>query len=310
MIKPSIDKVQEELFKCELTNWPVKDDIASMEIPLFGLTKQKDTEIREYHRGNKTVRIIPSGEGTATIFDKDLLIYIASQIVQSLNAGKPVSRVVHINSTEFLQSTARGDGRASFERIIGMLRRLKGTIIETNIPTGGKQQTKGFSIIDDYDLLSEKVRIGNKINKKTTKEQPYEISRALEFTITLSEWFYNSLINYEVLTLNKAYFRLTKPIERRLYEIARKHCGDQSMWKINIDLLSQKIGIERPRFKVREELRKAIKNNNIPEYCIGLDTKKTPDDVVFYTKDRATITKKIIKENLFTWFTSLERHDN
>ncbi|WP_443019818.1 replication initiator protein A [Sphingobium sp. CAP-1] len=28
-----------------------------------------------------------------------------------------------------------------------------------------------------------------------------------------------------MLTLNRRYFRLRKPLERRLYEIARKHCG-------------------------------------------------------------------------------------
>ena len=66
---------QGDLFRCEITNWPLKDDIASMEFPIFSLSKNKDLETREYRRGNRVVKIIPSGVGAATVFDKDLLLY-------------------------------------------------------------------------------------------------------------------------------------------------------------------------------------------------------------------------------------------
>ena len=32
----------------------------------------------------------------------------------------------------------------------------------------------------------------------------------------------------EVVTISNDYFRLRRPLERRLYEIGRKHCGGQS----------------------------------------------------------------------------------
>ena len=59
-------------------------------------------------------------------------------------------------------------------------------------------------------------------------------------SVVLSEWLYQSVLADEVLTLNKDYFRLRKPIERRLYEIARKHCGRQKQWKIGLELLHKK----------------------------------------------------------------------
>ncbi|MCA9184408.1 MAG: replication initiator protein A [Pirellulaceae bacterium] len=31
-----------------------------------------------------------------------------------------------------------------------------------------------------------------------------------------------------MLTLHRDYFRLRKPLERRVYEIARKHCGPKA----------------------------------------------------------------------------------
>ncbi|WP_354674301.1 replication initiator protein A [Cupriavidus alkaliphilus] len=288
----------------------LKDDLASMEIPLFSLAKQKDVQTREYRRGNKTIRVIPSSVGAATVFDKDLLLYVASQIVEALNKGKQVSRTVQIDSIDFLLSTDRGEGRASYERIIDMLRRLRGTTIETNIPTGGKVQTEGFALIDHYKVLSEKTRTTVVQSPRTGKNEQIEVLRVFSFVVTISEWLYNSLLSFQVLTLDRAYFSLSRSIDRRLYEIARKHCGDQPMWKINIDLLAQKIGTTRERFKIRDEIRDTIEADHLPEYRVALDPRKKPDDVVFYTRDTARLHRELIRANEYHWYQSLERSDN
>lgn len=317
MAKPAtfIDKQEPEqgsLFVCEITNWPVKDDLASMEFPLFSLAKQKDTKTREFRRGNKVVRIIPSSVGAATVFDKDLLLYIASQIVEAHDQGRPVSRTVQIDSFDFLVGTGRGDGRASFERIIDMLRRLRGTTIETNVPTGKEKvmQTEGFSLIDHFKVLSNKTRVDQKVDKKSGKTETVEIERVFSFTVTISEWLYNGLLNFEVLTLDRGYFQLSRSFDRRLYEIARKHCGDQAVFKINIDGLAEKIGTARQRFKVRDEIRAAIEADNLPEYRIALDTARSPDQVVFYSRDSAKVAQHLMKTKEYDWFNALERSDN
>lgn len=303
---------QGTLFVCDITNWPVKDDIGSMEFPLFSLSKQKDTRKREYRRGNKVVRIIPSTVGAATVFDKDLLLYVASQIVEARNRGLPVSRTVQIDSFDFLLGTERGDGRRSFENIIGMLRRLRGTSIETNIPTGKDKvtQTEGFSMIDSFKVLSEQKRVSTIVDKKTGNIEEVEVERVLGFTVTISEWLYNGLLNFEVLTLDHGYFKLSRSIDRRLCEIARKHCGDQPMWKMNIDGLAEKIGTSRARHKVRDEIRQAIEADEIPQYRIALDTGASPDDVVFYTRDTAKLSMELIRTQKAAWFDTLERADN
>jgi len=309
---PAAPIEQSDLFVCDVTNWPVKDDVASMEVPIFCLEKNGSTHIREYRRGSKVVRVIPSGEGAATVFDKDVLIYAVSQIIAGLNQGKPVSRTVEIDSTDFLLSTGRTNGGAQFERILGQLRRLRGTTIETNIATGGIVQTKGFSLIESYEILSEKsrtVKTKPDANGRTSTE---ELTRVLSFKLTLSEWLYNGLLGFEVLTLDRGYFKLKKSIERRLYEISRKHCGQQPMWKINLDLLIEKIGSSRgqERYKVRDELRKIIEADQMPEYRVALDRSQAIDDVVFYTRNVAELSKHLIERNLFKWFDQLERADN
>lgn len=36
--------------------------------------------------------------------------------------------------------------------------------------------------------------------------------------------------------------RLRKPLERRMCELARKHCGKKDGWKISLELLQKKCG--------------------------------------------------------------------
>jgi len=297
---------QGDLFRCDITTWPIKDDIASMEFPIFSLAKNKDLEKRTYRRGNRVVSIIPSSEGAATVFDKDLLLYIASQLVEAKNQGKPISRTVLVDSCDFLVGTERSDGRPAFERIADMLNRLRGTTIQTNVETGGITQTEGFGMIDSYKITSEKVRTESVVDahgKKVVRQVP----RVLQFSVTISEWLYNGLVNYEVLTMDRSYFRLSSSVERRLYEIARKHCGDQPLWKIDIDLLAGKVGTKVSRAKFRNEVRQIIENDPLPEYRIALDSDAKPDDVVFYTRNGSKLSKELLRLNLATWFTNLER---
>ena len=74
-------------------------------------------------------------------------------------------------------------------------------------------------------------------------------------------------MNYEVLTMDRAYFQLSRSIDRRLCEIARKHCGDQALWKIDIDQLAAKVGTRVSRAKFRDELRQTLRADELPAYA-------------------------------------------
>ena len=45
--------------------------------------------------------------------------------------------------------------------------------------------------------------------------------------VTLCEWLFRAIESAEVLPISRDYFRLRRPLDRRLYELARKHCGQQ-----------------------------------------------------------------------------------
>ena len=73
-------------------------------------------------------------------------------------------------------------------------------------------------------------------------EKSHTDERMIAVEITLSKWLFNAVQAHEVLTIHKDYFRLRKPLERRLYELARKHCGHQAKFPIGLGLLREKIG--------------------------------------------------------------------
>lgn len=97
--------------------------------------------------------------------------------------------------------------------------------------------------------------------------------------MTLSDWFYNSIVGNAVLTIDKDYFRLRKSTERRLYELARKHCGNQAAWKIKLENLKEKLGVTSQLKLLRFNLKKIAETNHLPEYNLVIE-----NDVVTFTR--------------------------
>lgn len=91
----------------------------------------------------------------------------------------------------------------------------------------------------------------------------------------LSDWVFNAIQAHEVLTLHRNYFRLRKPLERRIYEIARKHCGSKKEWKISLSALQDKCGSA----STSREFKRLVGNivaqdeayNHMPDYSVRLD---------------------------------------
>jgi plasmid replication initiation protein len=145
------------------------------------------------------------------------------------NQGRPVNRTVRLTAHDLLVITNRETGGRGYDLLAAAFERLKGTVIQTDIRTNGVRQREGFNIIDHWKIV----------------ERNPNNSRMVAIEMTLSEWLYNAAIGREVLTLNRDYFRLAGGLERRLYELARKHCGRQVKWAISLDLLHKKAAARR-----------------------------------------------------------------
>ena len=252
----------QDFFICDVFD-SFKDDIASMEHPVFSLSKTPDHRMLVYERDGITINIKPSYTGLATIFDKDILLYLASALMSRKNNGSLISKTMRFTTYDYIVSTNKALGGVQYKQLQEGLARLNGTLIQTNIKTNGKEITKEFGLIDSWEIIKED-------GKLTSLE------------VTLSDWFYNSILGNAVLTIDKDYFRLRKPTERRLYELARKHCGNQTAWKIKLDNLKVKLGTTSEMKLLRFNIKKIAETNHLPEYNISMD-----DDVVMFTRKSA-----------------------
>ncbi|WP_230971748.1 replication initiator protein A [Nitrogeniibacter aestuarii] len=286
---------QQELFipSTPPTDLNVKDDVRTMEFPIFTLSKRKDLRIREYSRGGRTVKVFPSVAGAANIFDKDILIWIMSHLAQANGQGKPTSRRVRVESHAFLKGTKRSTGGAAYQRIIDTCRRLKGTVLETNVKVTEQESTAGFSLIEDY-----------RVTRSTKKGDG-----ALEVEVTISEWMYRAVIDYDILTMDPKYFQLSQGIERRVYELARKHCGDQGYFKIAIDQFREKCGSSQQMKFFSNDLRKIARADTIPGYRMVIDDQEKPTNVVFLNRDNQVLLAFAKNRGQIQWVTRmLEKH--
>ena len=246
-----------DLFVCDILDAAPKGDMGSMEHPLFSLSTKPDMKVREYKNGNSWLTIQPSASGLATVHDRDVLIYCISQCMAALNSGTKVSRKLSLNAYDLLRATNRQDSGAGNDLLKDALRRLAGTRVETNIHQGGEVHTSNFGLIDGFDVIS-----------KTDN------GRIQQLQVTLSDWVFDAIENNHVLTLNRRYFQLRKPIERRLYELARKHCGHQPRWEIKLSKLKVKAGSASTDKEFKRMLSKVIKDNiahnHMPDYSFEL----------------------------------------
>jgi plasmid replication initiation protein len=126
---------------------------------------------------------------------------------------------------------------------------------------------KEFRAIDGYEIV---------------ERSPVD-ERMVAIKITLSEWLYNAVCGFEVLTLHRDYFRLRQPMERRIYELARKHCGANEKWTVRLETLKTKIGTTALLNKFRFNIRKLVETNRLPDYKISLS-----DDAVTFTSRKTS----------------------
>ena len=269
-----------DFFLADMFDYALKDDGATMEAPIFTLSTKPDLSIWQWTSkdGNKSIKVAPSVLGRATQYDKDVLIYVVSQLTEALNRGREdaQNRTVRFTVYDYLVTTNRGVGGDDYRRLQEAFERLAGTRITTDIKTGGERVKEGFGIIDTWRIV----------------EKSREDERMIAVEITLSRWLYNAVQAFEVLTIHPDYFRLRKPLARRLYELARKHCGHQTSWAIGLDLLREKSGSKSSLREFRRAVRAIEADDSLPEYrfVVGHD-----DKVTFYMRDGTRLIRGITK---------------
>src|SRR5450755_3616124 len=182
-----------------------------MAYPFFSLAKSKRTVPIDFRTRDIFVRVEGTHEhGIATIWDADVLIWAASQIVEARDQGVPTSRLMHATPYQILTFIGRGTSVRDYVRLKAALDRLQSTTIATSIRQRAGLRSHRFSWINEW------------------KERIDGSGGPLGIELILPDWFYAGVIDESlVLNIDRAYFHLTGGIERWLYRLVRKHGGWQ-----------------------------------------------------------------------------------
>jgi plasmid replication initiation protein len=258
--------LQRDFFVADLVDVGLKDDMVSMEHPLFAL-RAGDRSVRRYAHNGHEVIVKPGHDGCATVHDKDIWIYCISQLVEALNRKRDdVSPRVRIVPYDLLRVTGRQTSGRGYRLLEDALNRLKGTVIQTTIQTGNVTQRSTFGLIEAWH------------SRRSDREAQGSIE------VELPAWLWRTVKARLVLTLSPSYFDLRKSLDRRLYELARKHCGSQPRWFIGAELLQKKAGARGSKEQFLSAVRRLEREDILPDYRVALD--RTSAVVCFSNRSR------------------------
>ena len=242
-----------------------RSDMATMEHPIYSLSTVPERRKLYYENGDVKVEIIPSSIGLPTVFDKDIIIYCISKLKQAHDRGEPIAQTVKLTTHDMLVETNRPTNNLGYERLLPALNRLRGVVINTTISTGDVRTTHGFGLIDEFTY-----------NRKGSMHA----ERLKHLEIKLSAWLYRAITSSQVLPISRDYFRLRAPVDRRIYEIARKHCGHQASWRVGLELLQKKVGSKQAEKHFHAHLRNLVRSNHLPDFAVTVES----GQAVFYRR--------------------------
>lgn len=245
-------KVQRELFALDS---PLYGDISGersvMAFPFFALTKVAHMKVLKYRGDQVSIDVRPSANGIATIYDKEVVLYIPSLMITRLEAGDATSQDFVFTAHDFFRVTGASPSARAYDRLRDALERLQGTQIRTNIEAGGEGEEGWFSWLSEAQTKYVRGKSGEK--------------RLRAVRVRLCDWLHRAILkDRRILTYHQDYFRLG-PIERRLYELAR--CYDWGgPYELEIEQLRHQVGSNDTPRGFKQSLQAIAAADNLPEF--------------------------------------------
>lgn len=242
-----------------------RTDIDSMQLPIFAL-RGGDTKDILYDLGDTKIHVRPNSWGRATIHDKDIWIYAISKLMAAINEGKTPSRTIQFTIYDYLVTTNRPTSGVYYKSAHESLERLRGTSITIESESKERREARGFGLLESFRVVEEKD------------------GRMLRVEMTLPDWLYRSIHPKGVLKISPDYFRIRKPLDRRIYEVARKFCGHQFQFKISLESLYNRIGSKSLIKTFRFNIKELAQVNDLPDYLI--EYQEGYDMVIFKNREK------------------------
>lgn len=259
----AVKPLQQDLFLLDSPLYgKVQGERSVMEFPFFGLSKKAKKQRIVFNSGNVSVEVRPSDSGLATIYDKEVLLYLAGLMAAKMDRGEDVDQEFTFTAHDFFRVTGTSASARSYQRLNEALTRLQGTQVMTNIKAGGTGVRGWFSWLEKA--------AGDYVAGPNGEE------RLKAIRVRLCDWLYRAILKESrILAYHFDYFKLG-PIERRLYEVARSHCEATGHYMVDLDELRVKVGCTDSLAKFKFALKAVVEGDGLPEYKVRFED-KIPD---------------------------------
>jgi plasmid replication initiation protein len=250
------ERDQLELFRALPGDLAPRDAQDLMAYPFFSLSKSHRVTPIDFRMGEVAIRVEATAEhGMATIWDADVLIWAASQLVEARDKGLRTSRLMAATPYEILTFIGRGTSVRDYHRLKAALDRLQSTTVATTLRHATERRMHRFSWVNEW------------------KERADAHGRPLGIELIIPDWLHAAVLNDAlVLTIDRAYFQLTGGVERWLYRVVRKHAGRQpGGWCFEVSHLHLKSGSLSPLKRFAFELRDITRRQSLPGFRLAME---------------------------------------
>lgn len=249
---------QVDLFLDQLVDALVRDERNLMDFPFFSLEKRPRRTVFAYDDGRVSIKIEPSAKGMATIWDKDILIYLTSILTDKIDRGLPVEPTIRFAAHDFLKATKRSSSNRGYDLLLDALYRLRNTSILTNIKAGGEADKRNFGWIADWRVIERVGRRG--------------VKRMVGVEVTLSRWMFDAIVkDRRVMTISQGYFDLSQGLERRLYELVSKNCVKGKPWMVPLSRLAERCGSVREARKFKADIKAIAAKGGVLDFNLVVE---------------------------------------
>ena len=267
------EREQLDLFRALPGDLAPRDAQDLMAYPFFSLAKTHRVTPIDFRINNIRIRVEAVPEhGMATIWDADVLIWAASQIVEARDAGLRTSRLMAATPYEILTFIGRGTSARDYHRLKAALDRLQATTVATSLRQSNERRLHRFSWINEWTERAD------------AQGHPDGID------LIVPDWFYRAVLDDAlVLTIDPAYFSLTGGLERWLYRLVRKHAGHQpGGWRFEFQHLHAKSASLSPFKRFAHELRDIARRQSLPGYRLAVHREPNGREILAFANNLST----------------------
>ena len=280
--KPPFGDEQADFFVPSLYDVGGRDNRTVMDVAVFRLSKsnKRAGEMIRYELPDGFVEVTAGHYGMASVWDYDIVLMMASHLTEAMNRyrdgkGEKPGRTFKPHVSDILKFARRGDGSRQVEEVEKALDRLKGTTIKTVRERTGEdgrkmREVEAEGLISRYSVLART-----------------DTGRVNAVEIEAPVWIYQEIVGGkqpDVLTVHPDYFLIEPGIGRFVYRLARRAAG-KGVAKWSFQTIYERSGSTGTFSKFRENLRKIIKANDLPEYALREEPGQSGPQLVMTHRD-------------------------